>query len=183
MNFHGEEQLENVIRTMSQAVILHGIKHVVIDNLQFMMGNQRSTTLDKFSLQDLMISSFRKFATNFNCHVTLVIHPRKKNDDELLQISSIFGTAKACQEADNILILQEKRVDLDDSRTWFKYIEICKNRFDGDLGKLFLKFDKDRLSYYYGTKVYKHQQQQSKYNRQHSSIPDEDHMIDAFQNH
>jgi RecA-family ATPase len=31
----------------------------------------------RFQQQDFAISSFRKFATNFNCHVTLVIHPRK----------------------------------------------------------------------------------------------------------
>jgi hypothetical protein len=31
----------------------------------------------RISHQDLMISSFRRFATDFNCHVTVVIHPRK----------------------------------------------------------------------------------------------------------
>ena len=48
----------------------------------------------------------RKFATSHNCHVTLVIHPRKE-DEDLLTANSIFGGAKATQEADNVLLLQE----------------------------------------------------------------------------
>ena len=34
------------------------------------------------------------------------MHPRKENDEKLLTTSSIYGTAKAAQEADNVLILQ-----------------------------------------------------------------------------
>lgn len=41
--------------------------------------------------------------------MTLVIHPRKERDDELTT-SSIFGSAKASQEADNVLIIQDKRL-------------------------------------------------------------------------
>jgi len=39
--------------------------------------------------------------------VSLVIHPRKE-DEEVLTTNSIFGGAKATQEADNVLLLQEK---------------------------------------------------------------------------
>ena len=52
-----------------------------------------------------------------------MIHPRKEQDDTLLNISSVFGTAKATQEADNVLILQ--RIDGQ------KMIDIRKNRYDG----------------------------------------------------
>jgi len=31
----------------------------------------------RFSQQDMIIGKLRKFATNFDCHVTIVIHPRK----------------------------------------------------------------------------------------------------------
>lgn len=62
MDFHGEQMLENVLevnmkkkktlkssikidvifcvyKTMSKAVIIHDVNHIVIDNLQFMIGN------------------------------------------------------------------------------------------------------------------------------------------------
>ena len=61
---------------MSHAVYVHDIAHVVVDNLQFMMGSSGEWA-DRFSKQDSFISAFRKFSTNMNCHVTLVIHPRK----------------------------------------------------------------------------------------------------------
>ena len=31
----------------------------------------------RYNQQDQIMASFRKFATNFNCHVTIVIHPKK----------------------------------------------------------------------------------------------------------
>ena len=63
---------------------------------------------DSFGAQNHAIAEFRKFASNKNIHVTVVIHPRKENDDKLLSTASIFGTAKATQEADNVYILQSQ---------------------------------------------------------------------------
>lgn len=48
----------------------------------------------RFALQDHIIGAFRAFATNTSCHVTLIIHPRKEEDDRDLQTASIFGSAK-----------------------------------------------------------------------------------------
>ena len=65
---------------MSHAVYVHDIAHVIVDNLQFMLGvdaSPTSTAIDRFYRQDVVISAFRKFASVMNCHVTLVIHPRK----------------------------------------------------------------------------------------------------------
>lgn len=62
---------------MSHAVYIHDISHIIVDNLQFMMGTGNINANDRYSKQDVLIASFRKFATQMNCHVTLVIHPRK----------------------------------------------------------------------------------------------------------
>lgn len=76
-----------------------------------MMGTMEAEKhFDRFWKQDSIIAAFRTFATRKNCHVTLVIHPRKERDDEDLTTSSIFGGAKATQEADNVLIIQDKRL-------------------------------------------------------------------------
>lgn len=53
----------------------------------------------RFALQDYIVGAFRKFATDNSCHVTLVIHPRKEDDDKELQTSSIFGSAKVGQSS------------------------------------------------------------------------------------
>lgn len=124
---------------------VHDIAHVIIDNVQFMMGtSDTSKHIDRFWKQDNVISRFRTFATKYNCHVTLIIHPRKEREEEDLSISSIFGGAKASQEADNILIIQDKRLT---SVRGKKYLQVAKNRYSGDIGIVPLDFDKASLSY------------------------------------
>jgi twinkle protein len=61
-----------------------------------------------------------------------------------LTTSSIFGSAKATQEADNVLIIQDKRLT---SLRGKKYLQVAKNRYSGDLGIMPLDFDKLGLSY------------------------------------
>ncbi|XP_020773991.2 twinkle protein, mitochondrial [Boleophthalmus pectinirostris] len=143
MTFHGQQNIKTVLDTMQHAVYLYDINHVIIDNLQFMMG-QENLTVDKFAVQDHIIAAFRKFATNSSCHVTLIIHPRKEEDDRELQTASIFGSAKASQEADNVLILQEKKLVTCPGR---RSLQVTKNRFDGDVGIFPLDFIKTSLTF------------------------------------
>ncbi|XP_046389778.1 mitochondrial DNA helicase [Ischnura elegans] len=154
MTFHGQQSLKVVMETVSHAAYVHDISHVVIDNVQFMLGmgeaeshwsaNGGSGVSDRFWRQDLVIAAFRKFATTADCHVTLVIHPRKERESDDLTSSSIFGGVKASQEADNILIIQDKRLS---SVRGKKYLQVAKNRYSGDLGVMTLEFDKEALSY------------------------------------
>ncbi|XP_020486440.2 twinkle protein, mitochondrial [Labrus bergylta] len=143
MTFHGQQNIKTVLDTMQHAVYLYDINHVIIDNLQFMMG-QENLSVDKFAVQDHIIGAFRKFATNSSCHVTLIIHPRKEEDDRELQTASIFGSAKASQEADNVLILQEKKLVTCPGR---RSLQVTKNRFDGDVGIFPLDFIKSSLTF------------------------------------
>ncbi|XP_060557003.1 twinkle mtDNA helicase-like [Ruditapes philippinarum] len=143
MAYYGEEQMRNVLEAMSHAVYIHDISHVIVDNLQFMIGmdyNERN----RFFKQDQVVSSFRNFATEKNCHVTLIIHPRKLNETEELSTASIFGSAKVTQEADNILLIQDQRLTKSSRK---KYVQIAKNRFDGDLGIMTLNFNKENLTF------------------------------------
>jgi hypothetical protein len=66
--------------------------------------------------------------------VTLVVHPRKEDEGAKLGISSFYGSAKATQEADTVLILQS-----DGKR---KFVDVKKNRFDGSLGHVPLFFER-----------------------------------------
>ncbi|XP_048515668.1 mitochondrial DNA helicase isoform X2 [Athalia rosae] len=145
MTFHGQQNVKVVMEAVEHATYVHDIAHVIIDNVQFMMGmSDEQKHMDRFWKQDAVIASFRTFATKFNCHVTLVIHPRKERDSEDLTTSSIFGGAKASQEADNILIIQDKRLT---SVRGKKYLQVTKNRYSGDLGIMMMDFDKASLSY------------------------------------
>ena len=145
MTFHGQQSIKIVMEAVEHATYIHDIAHVIIDNVQFMMGmSDDSRHLDRFWKQDDIIARFRNFATKYNCHVTAIIHPRKERIEEELTTSSIFGSAKASQEADNVLIIQDKRLS---SVRGKKYLQVAKNRYSGDLGIMVLDFDKSSLSY------------------------------------
>ncbi|XP_010225009.1 PREDICTED: twinkle protein, mitochondrial, partial [Tinamus guttatus] len=83
-------------------------------------------------------------ATDNNCHITLVIHPRKEDDEKELQTASIFGSAKASQEADNVLILQDRKLMTGPGK---RSLQVSKNRFDGDVGVFPLEFSKASLTF------------------------------------
>ena len=87
----------------------------------------------------MAIEKFRKFATERDVHVTLVVHPRKEQENSQLSISSIYGSAKATQEADTVLILQNNGQK--------KFMEVKKNRFNGALGTSPLHFDRKSCRY------------------------------------
>ncbi|CAL7944131.1 unnamed protein product [Xylocopa violacea] len=145
MTFHGQQSIKVVMDAVEHATYVYDIAHVVIDNVQFMMGTMESSNyIDRFWKQDDIIAKFRNFATTNNCHVTMVIHPRKERDNDVLSISSIFGSAKASQEADNVLIIQDKKFTSIQKK---KYLQVVKNRFSGDLGIIMLDFDKSSLTY------------------------------------
>lgn len=145
MTFHGQQSIKVVMEAVEHAAYVHDINHVIIDNLQFMMGiTEESKHMDRFWKQDAIVAAFRTFASKRNCHVTLVIHPRKERVDEELTTSSIFGGAKASQEADNVLLIQDKRLTGPRGK---KYLQVAKNRYSGDLGVMSLDFDKESLSY------------------------------------
>ncbi|CAG7729053.1 unnamed protein product [Allacma fusca] len=145
MTFHGPQSFKQVLQAMRVTSKKYDIEHVVIDNLQFMLGTgENGGQHDRFWQQDIVIGAFRKFCNERNCHVTLVVHPRKEQSEGDLTNSSIFGGVKVTQEADNILILQDRRLTTPKGK---KYLQVTKNRFSGDLGMFPIEFDKERLCF------------------------------------
>jgi twinkle protein len=136
MKFHGGSDIDDVLDAMDFAVYVNDVEHIILDNMQFMLSRNTAggSSFDKFDIQDIAIEKFRKFATEHDVHVTLVCHPKKEEEGARLGINSVYGSAKATQEADTVLILQN------DGRR--KFIEVKKNRFDGTLGMSPLFFDR-----------------------------------------
>mmetsp|Transcript_1318 Transcript_1318/g.3115 ORF Transcript_1318/g.3115 Transcript_1318/m.3115 type:complete len:187 (+) Transcript_1318:179-739(+) len=135
MKFHGGSDVDDVIDAMEYSAYVHDVVHIILDNMQFMISRQatpKGSSYDKFDMQDVAIEKFRKFATQHNVRVTLVVHPRKEEVGSKLGISSFYGSAKATQEADTVLIFQS-----DGKR---KFVDVRKNRYDGTLGHVPLYF-------------------------------------------
>lgn len=143
MRYHGSNPLEQIIEAMDFAHYMYDCRHVVLDNLQFMSYGQRGGFHQRqFEVMDQAVGQLREFCTKRKVHVTLVVHPRKTEDDDKLQLASVYGSAKATQEADNVLILQTTNEG--------RRLEVKKNRFDGSVGGIPLKFDKKRLMFSQG---------------------------------
>lgn len=87
------------------------------------LSSSEDRFMDRFYKQDKVIAAFRTFATVHDCHVTLIIHPKKEKESEDLTISSVFGTAKATQESDNIMIIQKKMME---SLHYKKYLQVSR---------------------------------------------------------
>lgn len=136
--YFGSTHVDDVVTMIDYAIYTHDVGHVVIDNLQFMLSGQ-GRGFDRFEMQDEVVAKLRKMASTHNVHITLVIHPRKGEDGADLTLSSIFGTAKSTQEADNVMILQQ--------RDKYRVIDIKKNRYDGEIGRSSLWFDKQSKRY------------------------------------
>jgi len=138
LRFFGAADVNAVTDALEYAVDVHDVGHVILDNLQFMLSSVATSMMDRLDAQDVAISRFRRFATEHNVHVTLVIHPRK-TDEPLLSTTSVFGNAKATQEADNVIMLQNGKS--------FRFLDVRKNRYNGNLGVIPLVFDKSSLLY------------------------------------
>lgn len=125
-----------------------------------MLSQQGRSHLDRWELQDDAVAELRKFATQQDVHVSLVVHPRKDPGD-VLDINSVFGSAKVTQEADNVIIIQKG-----DNIGGTRYLDVKKNRlvlethvigkkrfviitlahrFDGTLGSIPYKFNDKSL--------------------------------------
>lgn len=125
-NYFGSTDPQNVINLIDFCIYNYDVGHIVLDNLQFMISGQ-GRGYEKFEIQDNLISQLRKIATEKNVHISIVIHPKKQENQQDLEISAIYGTSKATQESDNIIMIQ--------NRNGYKVLDLKKNRFDGHLGK------------------------------------------------
>ncbi|KAB7494665.1 Twinkle protein, mitochondrial [Armadillidium nasatum] len=146
LDFHGQQPIKDVINMMTEAVLLKGVTHIIIDNLQFMLGLHGASG-DWWLEQDRAVSTFRQFATTFNCHITLIVHPKKLQTGEKLNLQSISGGARVTQEADNVMILHVKENrDGSSNILGSKTLQIVKNRYGGTLGEMRLRFHKESLT-------------------------------------
>ena len=73
----GMNPIDQVLDAMDYAVYVLDVKHIVLDNLQFMLSGQAKGN-EGWDLQNTAIEKFRRFATTKNVHISLVVHPRKE---------------------------------------------------------------------------------------------------------
>uniref|UniRef100_A0A0N5ANP6 SF4 helicase domain-containing protein n=1 Tax=Syphacia muris TaxID=451379 RepID=A0A0N5ANP6_9BILA len=128
-----DKTISQIAAAIRNQIITSGIQHVVIDNLQFLVGlatlnSEKTTALERYNQQDRFVSLLREIATDYGPHITLVVHPRKTDSDTDLDIQHFGGSARVTQEADTIFAIQRRR-DEKDKRKYRKFLYILKNRY------------------------------------------------------
>ncbi|KAJ2962675.1 hypothetical protein NQZ79_g2253 [Umbelopsis isabellina] len=131
LKFFGSTSIKDVLQACQHAVYAYDVRHIILDNLQFMLSQQGRSSLDRWELQDEAVAELRRFATSKDVHITLVVHPRKENAPAL-DINSVFGSAKVTQEADNVIIIQKNSQGED-----LRFLDIKKNR---QISRLYFHF-------------------------------------------
>ena len=119
--------MDVLLSAMHHARYVYDVSHVVIDNLQFMLSGQGRVGADKWEIQDNAVSLLRRFATQNQVHISLVVHPRKE-DREQLELNSVFGSVKVVQEADSVIMIQSAP-STGNNNPSFRYLDIKKNRY------------------------------------------------------
>jgi len=135
LDFYGSTEPEQIFETLEYSIMAHDISVMCLDNLQFMLADQ-AYGYSKFDLQDKVVSKLRQLATRHNVHIFMVVHPKKVDDDFSLNSSSIFGSSKITQEADNVIILQKHK-----EVPHLRWLELSKNRYNGITGQACLAFN------------------------------------------
>uniref|UniRef100_A0A914BZC2 SF4 helicase domain-containing protein n=1 Tax=Acrobeloides nanus TaxID=290746 RepID=A0A914BZC2_9BILA len=128
-----DKSINAIANSIREQVISGNIQHVVIDNLQFVVGlstlhKENLSFMERVNLQDRFVGLLRSIASDFGPHITLVVHPRKSAVDESLNVQDVAGSARITQEADNLLVIQRRRDDVD-KRKYRKFLYILKNRY------------------------------------------------------
>lgn len=149
-----EKSINQIASAIRSQVVNSGCQHVVIDNLQFLvnqstMGDDQSSSLERFHMQDRFVGHMRALATQYGVHVTMVVHPRKTDGDTDLDIQHFGGSARVTQEADNVIALQRRRDERDRGK-FRKFLYILKNRYGGR------KVETDQLEMLFQPGTYSH---------------------------
>jgi hypothetical protein len=142
LDFYGSTPAGEIFEALEYAIVADDISILCLDNLQFMLSDQ-AIGVQKFDLQDRVISKLRQLATKYNVHIFLVVHPKKVEDDTKLTSGSIYGTSKVTQEADNVFILQKSSEGIPN----YRKIELVKNRYNGITGSTHLAFNSKSRRY------------------------------------
>lgn len=155
---------KDILELMEVSVKKHGTKHFAIDSLMKVEFDSK----DEFNQVKKFIDDLCNFSKKFKCHIHIVAHSRKReNDSREPQASDILGTSAIRNLADNIIIMY--RVQKSDKEKSLKPVQydakmiVKKCRETGVDEYIYLDFDKqiESFSYHdvqYNNRVFKREE-------------------------
>ena len=118
-----DDEQEDLIKTITDAIMQYGIKVVLIDNLMTALDLDVEEESNKFEKQSKFVNKLRKLAYKFNIIIMLVAHRRKSNmttdvNDEVSGSGDItnMATVVVSYDRDDNLGDDQRRLVLSKSR-------------------------------------------------------------------
>lgn len=93
------DQLKSEIR---HAVEILGCKVIFIDNLNFLLRVTRAQ--DAIVEMDRVVHDLIEFIKTIDCHIVMIMHPRKTEANRVTSMFDIKGSSTSVQEAQNVFL-------------------------------------------------------------------------------
>ena len=128
----------SILKVFEMAAKRYDCKVFLVDNLMTADDGDEIGEKNFYRQQSKFVGKLKKFASNFNVHVHLAVHPRKT--DSALNNDSVMGSGDITNRADNVFAVSRAKDPL--AAGFDSSLEILKSRWDGNFATIGMKYDK-----------------------------------------
>ena len=141
----GNVATKKLMDLLEFSVRRHRVAHFVIDSLM-----KCDVGGEDYDGQRRFLNDAVTFAKNHDCHIHLVAHPRKHDEEKPIGRVAISGSGDIANQADNVLTVWRNKAKERDEKSWSEYdcVVLCdKQRETGWEGYIDLHFFKKSGQY------------------------------------
>ena len=138
-----EGETEDLIKTVTDAIIQKNVKFILIDNLMTAMEDTAKTYESLYQQQSNFAGKLAKLARKFEVVILLICHPRKTSNNDL-ENDDVSGSADITNKANTVLsysrVKSKGGQEIDPT---LRDLSVIKNRLTGKLGVVRMAYLED----------------------------------------
>ena len=139
-----DDEQEDLLKTITQAIMQYGIKVILIDNLMTAMYIDEKQGSDKYDQQGRFVRALTKIALQYNCLILLVAH-RRKNSFTTDANDEVSGSGDITNLA-GMVLSYDRGTEKEGLRPDQRKLIIAKNRLFGKINLNGIVLDYDEKS-------------------------------------
>ena len=139
-----DDEQEDLLKTITQAIMQYGIKVILIDNLMTAMYIDEKQGSDKYDQQGRFVRSLTKIALQYDCLILLVAH-RRKNSFTTDANDEVSGSGDITNLA-GMVLSYDRGTEKEGLRPDQRKLIIAKNRLFGKINLNGIVLDYDEKS-------------------------------------
>ena len=139
-----DDEQEDLLKTLTQAIMQYGIKVILIDNLMTAMYIDEKQGSDKYDQQGRFVRALTKIALQYDCLILLVAH-RRKNSFTTDANDEVSGSGDITNLA-GMVLSYDRGTDKEGLRPDQRKLIIAKNRLFGKINLNGIVLDYDEKS-------------------------------------